>query len=328
MKIAILDDYFDTLKSLPCFSKLKNHDVTVWNDKTCQINVLAERLKDTEALVLFRERTKITAELLDRLPNLKLISQRSVYPHVDVEACTKNNILFCSKMQGGSPPYATIEHVWALILSSARQIPKQMHSLQNGNWQMGVGKTLHGKTLGLYGYGRIAKGVEQIANAFGMNVVWWASDTGRERLKADNKNVTKTREDFFSSSHVISVHVRMKPETTGIITADDFSNMSKDALFVNTSRAGLIANGALIDGLNNGRPSFAAIDVFDEEPTPKDDPITCHPNVVATPHIGFVTEDEFENQFSDIFDQITAYYEGEPIHMINPQVWNKNAPQK
>lgn len=324
MKISILDDYFDTLKTLPCFSKLKKHDVTVWNDKAPNTNVLIERLKETEALILFRERTKITTELLDQLPNLKLISQRSVYPHVDVEACTRNHILFCSKMQGGSPPYATIEHVWALILSSVRQIPNQMQSLQNGGWQMGVGKTLHGKTLGLYGYGRIAKGVEKIANAFGMNVLWWASDAGRERLKADNKKVADSREHFFSSSHVISVHVRMNPETSGIITAEDFSNMSHGALFVNTSRAGLIESGALLTGLNKGRPSFAAIDVFDKEPAPKNDPIACHPNVVATPHIGFVTQDEFENQFADIFDQINAYDEGKPIHMINPQVWNAN----
>lgn len=324
MKIAILDDYFDTLKTLPCFSKLKGHDVKIWNDKSPNIDTLAQRLKNTQALVLFRERTKITAELLDQLPNLKLISQRSVYPHVDVEACTKNNILFCSKMQGGSPPYATIEHVWALILSSVRQIPQQMQSLQNGNWQMGVGKTLHGKTLGLYGYGRIAKGVEKIANVFGMNVLWWASQAGLERLKADDKNIANSREDFFSSSDVISVHVRMKPETIGIITAKDFSKMREGALFLNTSRAGLIEKGALLDGLNNGRPSFAAIDVFDEEPAAKNDPIACHPNIVATPHIGFVTQDEFENQFADIFDQITAYDEGKPINMINPHVWNNN----
>lgn len=324
MKITILDDYFDTLRTLPCFSKFANHDVTVLNEKISDTNLLVERLKDTEALVLFRERTNITAELLARLPNLKLISQRSVYPHVDVEACTKNRILLSSNMQGGSPPSATVEHVWALILSSVRQVPQQMQSLQKGNWQMGVGKTLNGKTLGLYGYGRIAKGVEHIANAFGMKVIWWASDSGRERLKKDNKNVAQSRKHFFETADVISVHVRMKPETKGIITDVDFANMSEGALFVNTSRAGLIEKDALLNGLNNGRPSFAALDVFDEEPTPKNDPLTCHPNVVATPHIGFVTQDEFEIQFADIFDQIIAYDEGNPIHMINSEVWIKS----
>lgn len=324
MKITILDDYFDTLRTLPCFSKLENHDVTIWNDKAADTNTLVERLKDAQALVLFRERTKITAELLEQLPNLKLISQRSVYPHVDVVACTNNQILLSSNMQGGSPPSATVEHVWALILSSVRQIPQQMQSLQNGTWQMGVGKTLNGKTLGLYGYGRIAKGVEHIANAFGMNIVWWGSKAGRERARQDGKTVAQSREDFFKSADVISIHVRMTPETAGLITAEDFSNMSEGALFVNTSRAGLIENGALLKGLNNGRPSVAAIDVFDEEPTQKNDPLTCHPNVVATPHIGFVTEEEFEIQFSDIFDQIVAYDEGNPIHMINPDVWNKH----
>lgn len=328
MKISILDDYFDTLKTLPCFSKLASHDVTVWNDKITDTNLLVDRLKDTDALILFRERTKITAELLGQLPNLKLISQRSVYPHVDVNACSKNNILFCSNMHSGTPSFATVEHVWALILASVRHIPQQMQSLQNGTWQMGVGKTLQGKTLGLYGYGRIAKGVEHIAQAFGMKNIWWASDAGRERLMQDKKNIAESREHFFGASDVISIHVRMKPETIGIITAKDFADMHEGALFVNTSRAGLIESEALLNGLNAGRPSFAAIDVFDEEPTQKNDALTCHPNVVATPHIGFVTEDEFEIQFADIFDQIIAYDNGKPIHMINPQVWNENGNHK
>ena len=157
-----------------------------------------------------------------------------------------------------------------------------------------------------------------------MKIIWWASKAGRERLKQDNKNIAKSREHFFSASDVISIHVRMKPETIGIITANDFSHMQDGALFVNTSRAGLIESAALLEGLNMGQPSFAAIDVFDEEPTLKNDPLTCHPNVTATPHIGFVTEDEFEVQFADIFEQIIAYDKGMPIHMINPKVWNKN----
>lgn len=325
MKIAILDDWFDTLRGLPSFQKLDGFSVTVFNDHVEDNAKLVDRLQGMDALVLFRERTRIQVELLDQLPNLKLISQRSVYPHVDVEACTKNNVLLCSNMHAGSPSFATVEHVWALILASYRQIPQQIKSLQDGNWQMGVGRTLQGKTLGLYGYGRIAKGVEKIANAFGLNVIWWASDAGRKRLQDDGKQVAASRSDFFSRSDIISVHVRMKPETKGIITRNDFAAMKSDALFINTSRAGLLEKGQLLNSLNAGSPGFAAIDVFDKEPiTWKDDPLASHQNVIATPHIGFVTEDEYELQFSDIYDQIVAYDADQPINMINPEVW-KNA---
>lgn len=324
MKIAILDDWFDTLRKLPSFEKLRDHDVTVFNDHVEDIDELAKRLIDMDVLVLFRERTQITANLLDKLPKLKLISQRSVYPHVDVEACTKNDVLLCSNMHAGTPSYATVEHVWALILASYRQIPQQNASIKDGHWQMGVGRTLQGRTLGLYGYGRIAKGVEHIAQAFGMNVIWWASDAGQKRLIDDGKNIAPSRAEFFSKPDIISVHVRMKPDTKGIITADDFSKMRKNALFINTSRAGLLEPGALFEALNQGRPGTAAIDVFDKEPiTWKDDPLAAHPNVLATPHIGFVTEDEYELQFSDIYDQIVAYAAGAPINMINPEVYKK-----
>ncbi len=321
MKLAILDDWFDTLKGLPCFSKLDGIDVTVFTDHVQDTDALAERLKDFDAIVLFRERTKISGDLLDRLPKLKLISQRSVYPHVDVEGCTRNGVLLCSNMHAGTPSYAAAEHTWALILAAMRQIPQQMQSLKSGNWQIGVGKTLHGRTLGLYGYGRIAKTVAGYAEAFGMNIVWWGSEAGRERALADGATVAVNREAFFSKPDVVSVHVRLKPETKGIITAADLAGMRDDALFVNTSRAGLIETGALLKALDAGRPGAAAIDVFDKEPiTWPDDPLANHPRLTATPHIGFVTEDEFELQFSDIFDQVVAYRDGNPIHMINPEV--------
>ena len=191
---------------------------------------------------------------------------------------------------------------------------------------MGVGKTLHGRTLGLYGYGRIAKGVEHIARAFGMKRIWWASEEGRQRLAADNKSIAPSREAFFATPDIISIHIRLNAATKGLITADDLSKMRKDALFVNTSRAGLIVKDALLDALNAGKPGMAAIDVFDDEPiTQANDAVACHPKLIGTPHIGFVTEDEFEIQFKDIFDQIIAYDQGKPIHMINPEVWGKSA---
>lgn len=321
MKVHILDDWFDTLRGLPCFAKLAGHDVTVWTDHQPDPALLAERVQDAEALVLFRERTKITADLLNRLPNLKLISQRSVYPHIDVDACTANNVLLCSNMHSGTPSYAAAELTLGLILASFRQIPEQAASLKAGQWQSGVGRSLRGRTLGLYGYGRIAGAVAQYAQALGMNVQWWASDAGRARAEADGQTVAPSREDFFATSDIVSVHVRLKPETRGIITADDLAAMQPRALFVNTSRSGLVVAGALEAEMARNRV-FAAVDVFDSEPlTDTANPLLTHPNVLATPHIGYVTEDEFDLQFSDIFDQINAFAEGAPIHMINEDVW-------
>lgn len=328
MKLAILDDWFDTLRGLLCFAKLDGMDVTVFTDHEADPDRLAHRLKGFDALVLFRERTAITANLLDQLPQLKLISQRSVYPHVDVEACTRNQVLLCSNMHAGTPSYAAAEHTWALILASMRQIPQQMANMQAGRWQMGVGKTLRGRTLGLYGYGRIAKSVADYAQAFGMHVVWWASPEGRAKATAQGRQVADSREAFFANCDVVSVHVRLKPQTQAIITAHDFAQMRADSVFVNTSRAGLIEAGAMLSALNRGRPGQAALDVFDAEPvTWENDPLLNHPGVTCTPHIGFVTEDEFELQFNDIFDQVVAYANGQPIHMINPSVWpSKPAP--
>lgn len=321
MKVHILDDWFDTLRALPCFAKLDGHDVTVWTDHEPDPEKLAERVHDAECLVLFRERTKIGADLLARLPNLKLISQRSVYPHVDVDACTQNGVLLSSNMHSDTPSYAAAEMTLALILSSYRQIPQQAASLRAGTWQMGVGRTLRGRTLGLYGYGRIAGAVAQYAKAMGVHVQWWGSEAGRARAAADGGTVAPSREAFFASSDVVSVHVRLKPETKGLITADDLAAMQARSLFVNTSRSGLVTQGALEAEIAKGR-IFAAVDVFDTEPM-RDTAyiLATHPNVLATPHIGYVTEDEFDMQFNDIFDQINAYANGAPIHMINPTVW-------
>ena len=320
MKVHILDDWFDTLRTLPCFAQLAEHDVTVWTDHVEDIDTLADRLADAEALVLFRERTKITRALLERLPNLRLISQRSVYPHVDVPACTDNGVMLCSNLQGDGPNYAAAELTFALIQAAFRQLPQQMASVKAGRWQMGVGRSLRGRTLGLYGYGRIGQAVADYAKVFGMKVVWWGSEQGRARAVADGELVAKSREEFFARSDVISVHVRLNPETKGIITAADLAKMKPRAIFVNTSRAGLVEEGALLAGLNRGHPQTAALDVFDVEPlTNKDDPLLSHPNVIATPHIGFVTEDEFDKQFSDIFEQVNAFSEGAPINVINPE---------
>lgn len=319
MKVHILDDWFDTLRTLPAYSKLDGHEVTVWNDHCEDVTVLAERLASAEALVLFRERTAITADLLQRLPSLKLISQRSAYPHVDVEACTEHRVMLCSNMQSDTPSIAAAELSFALLLASARQLPQQMSSLKSGNWQLGVGQSVNGRLLGLYGYGRIARQVAHYAEAFGMRVHWWASEEGRERAAKDGVSLASDREAFFAESDFVSVHVRLKPATRGVITSQDLLQMKPSASFINTSRAGLVEPGALQAALDAGRPGRIALDVFDTEPlTRDDDPIVNHPSVIATPHIGFVTEDELDMQFSDIYDQINAFAEGAPINIINP----------
>ena len=323
MKISILDDYFDTLRHLPCFKKIAEHDVTIWNDHVQDRDVLAERLKDTEVLVLIRERTQIRADLLDRLSNLKIISQRSVYPHIDVDACTRLGIILSSNQHTGTPSFATAELTWGLILAAMRQIPQQMASLKSGNWQMGVGSTLAGKTLGIFGYGRIGRTIANYGRAFGMKILIWASEASRSQAKVDGFDVAKDKAAFFEECDILSLHLRLYDTTRGIVTAEDLARMKPNALLVNTSRAGLIEPNALVKALHAGRPGMAAVDVYENEPQ-KDinDPLTTMDNVICTPHIGYVTEDEFDVQFSDVFDQIVAYNGGKPIHVINPEVLN------
>jgi D-3-phosphoglycerate dehydrogenase len=321
MKIAILDDYFDTLRTLPCFRKLDGHDVAVWNDHTEDVDTLSERLKETEALVLIRERTPIQEPLLSRLDALRLISQRSVHPHIDIEACTRRGVIVSSDQHAGSPSYAAAELTWGLIIAAMRQIPQQMSALRAGRWQIGVGRSLRGNTLGVYGYGRIGATVAGYGQAFGMNVLVWASPASRERARRDGYVPAASKRAFFESCDIISLHMRLVPDTRGIVTGEDLARMKPEALLVNTSRAGLIEPGALLDALWAGRPRMAAVDVYDEEPVLSlDDPLLLMDNVVCTPHIGYVTREEYDLQFSQVFDQVTAYAAGTPINVVNPQV--------
>lgn len=321
MNISILDDYHDTIRTLPCFAKLAEHNVTIWNDHVQETDALADRLSDTEILVLIRERTQIRAPLLEKLPNLKLISQRSVYPHIDVDACTRLGIILSSDQHAGTPSYATAELTWALILAAARRLPQQMASLKSGNWQMGVGETLRGKTMGIYGYGRIGKAIVEYADAFAMNVLIWASEASRERARADGRTIAASKEAFFQACDVLSLHMRLYEPTRGIVTAADLAHMKPSSILVNTSRAPLIEPGALVAALQAGRPGMAAVDVYESEPLrDPTDPLLQLDNVICTPHIGYVTRDEYDLQFTDIFDQILAYAAGTPTNVINPDV--------
>jgi len=321
MKVTILDDWFDTLRTLDCFRKLDGHDVTIWNDHVGDVDALAARLAEAEALVLFRERTAIRAPLIERLPRLRLISQRSVYPHIDIEACTRHGIVVSSDQHPSAPSFAAAELTFALILAALRQIPQQMTSLRAGRWQMGVGRTLRGMTLGIYGYGRIGRTVAGYGKAFGMNVLVWARTASQEAARDDGVEVASSKEAFFEACDVLSLHLRLVDATRGIVGRSDLARMRPTALLVNTSRAGLVEPGALLEALHAGRPGMAALDVYEQEPlVDQDDALIGLDNVVCTPHIGYVTREELEIQFSDIFDQVNAFAAGAPINVVNPAV--------
>jgi D-3-phosphoglycerate dehydrogenase len=324
MKVSILDDYHDTLRTLEAFRKLAGHEVTVWNDHVQDTDPLAQRLTDADALVLIRERTKIRAPLLERLPRLKLISQRSVFPHIDLEACTRLGVVLCSNQTFSRPSYATAELTWGLVIASMRDIPLQMASLKAGTWQAGVGSTLRGKTLGIFGYGKIGAVVAGYGKAFGMKVLVWSRDASLAKARADGHAVAASKEAFFEQSDIISLHLRLIDATRGIVTAADLARMKPTALIVNTSRAPLIEPGALVAALKAGRPGKAAVDVFEEEPV-RDTahPLLNMPNVVCTPHLGYVTREDHEIAFSEIFEQINAFAAGKPFNVVNPEAVGK-----
>lgn len=322
MKITVLDDWQHTIKTLASFSKIAAHDVTVWNDHTKDVDTLAQRLKDTEVLCLIRERTPIRAPLIDRLEKLKLISQYSVYPHIDVPACTRRGVVVSSFTGSVAPSYATAELTWGLIIAAMRRIPQEMAAMKQGKWQTPpIGVTLRGLTLGIWGYGRIGAAVAGYGKAFGMNVLAWGRQGSIDKARADGVAVAASKEAFLEQSDVVSIHIRLIPETRGMVTAADLARMKPTSLWVNTSRAGLVVPGALEAALRAGRPGAAAVDVFEEEPLPGGrHPLLEMDNVVATPHLGYVTLDGLEGQFSTIFDQIVAFAAGKPINVVNPDV--------
>jgi D-3-phosphoglycerate dehydrogenase / 2-oxoglutarate reductase len=320
MNITVLDDYQNMVRSLDAFKLVAQHNVTIWNDHTNDEDVLAERLKDTEALVLIRERTPIRAPLIARLPRLKIISQRSVYPHVDVPALTERGILLCSDMHPGRPSYATAELTWGLVLAAMRKIPQEAAAMKAGRWQSTMGIGLRGKTLGIYGYGRIGAVVAGYGKAFGMKVLVWGREGSFERARADGYSIARNKEMFFEDCDVMSLHMRLNDGTRGIVKAADLARMKPTALMVNTSRAPLIESGALEAALKAGRPGMAAVDVYETEPVLNAaHPLLAMDNAVCTPHIGYVEKNGYEGQFTSSFGQILAFVDGKPINMVNPE---------
>jgi len=326
MKIAILDDYQDAARSLECFRLLEGHDVKVFNNSARGLGQLAIRLAPFDALVLIRERTAFTRALLARLPNLKLISQTGkVSGHVDVAAATEHGIAIA---EGVGSPVAPAELTWALIMAASRKIVPYANNLKDGLWQTasinpelnGLGRVLKGRTLGIWGYGKIGHLIAGYAQAFGMQVMVWGSDKSRAAAAADGLSAAPTREAFFEQADVVSLHLRLNDATRGIVTADDLARMKRDALFVNTSRAELVEEGALEAALRKGRPGYAALDVFNGEPLAGDASILKIPTVLATPHLGYVEQDSYELYFRTAFENVVQFANGNPTNILNAEV--------
>jgi D-3-phosphoglycerate dehydrogenase len=323
MRIVIPDDYQDCVRGLDCFNKLAGHDVRVFNDSVKGTDALAARFAGAQAIVLTRERTRIDAALLDRLPDLRLISQTGkLAGHVDLEACTARGVVVAEGSGAGS---ATAEIAWALALASRRHLVSEANRLRQGKWQGHLGQQLSGQRLGVWSYGRIGRQVAGYGRAFGMQVWVWGREASTAAARADGYEVAPSREAFFAQSDVISLHVRLNAETTGMVTAQDLAHMKPTALLVNTSRAELIEPGALAHAVARGRPGFAAVDVYEEEPVMgADHPLLALPNVLCTPHIGYVEKDNYERYFGIAFDNIVAFAEGRLTQVVNPAVLSTN----
>jgi D-3-phosphoglycerate dehydrogenase / 2-oxoglutarate reductase len=317
MKIIIPDDYQDAVRPLAAFQKLAGHEVTVYHDHVTDVSTLAQHFQDADALVLIRERTPITEPLLARLPKLKFISQTGRgMPHIDVPACTRHGVAIA---YGGGASSATAELTWGLVLAAARHIPQEMARMKTGHWQTTVGTGLKNRTLGIFGYGKIGSVVAGYGRVFGMNVLVWGREGSLQRAQAAGFEVVSSQRELFQRSDVLSLHVKLAPETRGIVTATDLAAMKPTAILVNTSRADLIAPGALVEALRKGRPGYAAVDVYETEPV-GDHPLLHMENVVCTPHLGYVEQDSYEAFFSEAFDNLLAFFDGNPVNLVNPEV--------
>ncbi|MCJ0973081.1 D-2-hydroxyacid dehydrogenase family protein [Pseudomonas sp. PS1] len=326
MHIVIPDDYQDVIRSLDCFAQLDGHRVTVYHDAVNDREVLAERFADADALVLTRERTIIDEALLARLPRLRLISQTGkVAAHLDLEACTRHGV---AVMEGRGSPIAPAELAWALLLMARRRLLPAMQALYAGQWQVNLGDRLYGQTLGIWGYGKIGQRLARYAQAFEMPVLVWGSEGSRQAAERDGHRAAASREAFFAEADVLSLNLRLVDATRHIVTADDLARMKASALLLNISRAELIAPGALLDALDAGRPGFAALDVFEQEPViDPEHPLLQHPNVICTPHLGYVERQGYELYFGDAFANVAAFFRGEPCTFANAGVKVSHRPQ-
>lgn len=328
MNIVILDDYQDAVRKLECATKLEAFPAKVYTNTVKGIGQLSVRLRDADIIVLIRERTHITRALVEKLPRLKLIAQTGrVGGHIDIAACTERGIAVA---EGSGSPVAPAELTWALIMAAMRRLPHYIGNLKHGAWQQsglkagsmppnfGLGNVLRGKTLGIWGYGKIGQLLAGYGRAFGMRVLIWGREPSREKALQDGYEAAANREDFFAQSDVVSVHLRLNDETRGIVTADDLARMKTTALFVNTSRAELVEPDALIGALNRGRPGMAAVDVYENEPILQGQALLRLENCICTPHIGYVEQESYEMYFGAAFDNVVNFIKGTPTNIVNP----------
>jgi D-3-phosphoglycerate dehydrogenase / 2-oxoglutarate reductase len=334
VNIIILDDYQDAVRKLPCSRLLEPYNAKVFTNTVKGTGQLAVRLRDAEVLVLIRERTHFPRQLLEKLPKLKLISQTGrVGGHIDLDACTRLGVAVA---EGGGSPTSTAELTWALVMAAMRRLPQYISNLKHGVWQQsglkaaampdnfGLGMVLRGKTLGVWGYGRIGQVVAGYGRAFGMHVTVWGSEASRTKAQADGPVPAPTREAFFEASDVLSLHLKLNDQTRAMIKLDDLTRMKPTALFVNTSRAELIEDGALVSALNRARPGMAAVDVFESEPILQGHPLLRMENAICTPHIGYVEQDNYEAYFRSAFENVVNFANGQPTHIVNPDALRVN----
>ncbi len=319
MHIVIPEDYQNIICSLDCFQLLTSHTVTVFQDACTDIGMLAQRFGDADCLVLTRERTRVDEPLLRQLPKLKLISQTGkISQHLDLAACTAHGVAVA---EGSGSPVAPAELAWSLILNATRQLPQAIAAMKSGRWQVNIGQALKGRVIGIWGYGKIGQRVANYARAFEMRVLVWGSESSRARAVADGFQAAGDRVTFFETTDVLSLHLRLTDSTRHIVRLEDLTSMKPNALLVNISRAELIEPGALLHALRQGRPGFAAVDVYEHEPlTDPSDPLLQLPNVLCTPHLGYVERDTYELYFSQAFQNINAFAAGRPQNIVNPEV--------
>ncbi len=328
MNIVILDDYQDAVRKLECAAKLEAYPAKVFTNTVKGLGQLSVRLRDADVIVLIRERTPISRALVEKLPKLKLIVQTGrIGSHVDVNACTERGIAVA---EGTGSPVAPAELTWALIMAAMRRLPQYIGNLKHGAWQQsglktgsmpsnfGLGTVLKGKTLGIWGYGKIGQLLAGYGRVFGMRVVIWGRAPSREKAVLDGYEAAASREEFFSTTDVLSLHLRLNQETTGIVTLDDLLRMKPTSLIVNTSRAELIESNALLSALNRGTPGMAAIDVFEAEPILQGHALLRLENCICTPHIGYVEQDSYEHYFGTAFDNVVNFIKGTPTNIVNP----------
>ena len=323
MRVAILDDYQNVFRTLKCYSRLKGHEVAVYHDSVKEPGKLAERLKGAEAVILLQQRTPFPRAAAEKAATLKVISQTGRNAnHIDLSACTEKGILVCGT--GAGAVNHTAELTWGLIFSVLRHIPEEVQQLKAGKWQTTLGTTVAGKTLGIYAYGRIGSIVARAGRAFDMKVVCWGREGSTGRARADGYEIAASREAFFESADIVSLHIPLNKETRGIVKHSDLARMKPTALIVNTSRGPIIEAGALEQALREGRPGFGAVDVFDDEPVlGGNHPLLKMENVVCTPHLGYVDRDTYEKYYGAAVDNILAYAEGKPVNLLNPEVLKK-----